>query len=54
MSAVARTVRDQPFGFAPRAARVLEETDRKIKTGEIRDPVDALYAAVAGIAALRR
>jgi DNA polymerase III delta subunit len=54
MSAVARTVREQPRGLAPRAARVLRETDRKMKTGELRDPVDALYAALAGIARLRR
>lgn len=54
MNAVARTVREQPRNFAPRVARVLEETDRKIKTGELRDPVEALYFALASISALRR
>jgi DNA polymerase III delta subunit len=54
MTSVARSVRDQPQHFAPRVVRVLEETDRQIKTGEIRDPVDALYSALAGIAGLRR
>jgi len=54
MGAIARSVRSQPHGFALRAVRVLTETDRKIKTGEYRDPVSALYATVAGIAALRR
>jgi len=53
MNAVARTVREQPRNFAPRVARVLEETDRKIKTGEFRDPVEALYYALASISSLR-
>ncbi len=53
MTAVARTVREQPRNMAPRAARVLEETDRKMKTGELRDPVEALYFALASIAARR-
>ena len=53
MNAVARTVREQPRNFAPRVARVLEETDRKIKTGELRDPVEALYYALASISSLR-
>ncbi len=53
MNAVARSVREQPRNFAPRVVRVLEETDRKIKTGELRDPVEALYFALASIASLR-
>jgi len=53
MSAVARTVREQPRHLAPRVARVLEETDRRMKTGELRDPVEALYFALASIASLR-
>ncbi|CAN5823246.1 MAG: DNA polymerase III subunit delta [Thermomicrobiales bacterium] len=53
MTSIARTIHEQPRNFAPRVARVLEETDRKMKTGELRDPVDALYAALANIAALR-
>lgn len=54
MTAVARSVREQPRNFAPRVARVLEETDRKIKTGEYRNPVDALYATLAGISELNQ
>ncbi len=54
MNAVARSVREQPRNFAPRVVRVLEETDRKIKTGELRDPVEALYFALASISSLRQ
>jgi DNA polymerase III delta subunit len=53
MTSIARTVRDQPRGFAPLVARVLEEVDRQMKTGELRNPVDALYTALTRIAALR-
>lgn len=53
MSAISRSVRGMPRGSAAAAARVLEETDRGIKTGVLRDPVDALYQAVARIATLR-
>jgi DNA polymerase III delta subunit len=54
MTGIARSLREQPRGMAPRVASVLAETDRKMKTGELRDPVAALYAAVAAIAPLRR
>jgi DNA polymerase III delta subunit len=53
MTSVARSVQNQPRNFAPRVARALEETDRKMKTGELRDPTDALYSALASIAALK-
>jgi len=53
MGAIARSFRDRPRHFAPRVAAVLVEIDRKIKTGELRDPVDALYVALASIAALK-
>lgn len=53
MTSIARGVREQPQGFAPRVARVLEEIDRQMKTGELRNPTDALYTAIARIAALR-
>ena len=53
MSAIARSVRDQPRGMAPQMAGVLTEIDRQMKTGELRDPVGALYAAIARIDALK-
>ena len=53
MSAVARGVRSQPQNMVPRVARVLEEVDLKMKTGELRDPVEALYTALAMTAGLR-
>ena len=53
MTSISRTVRNQPRGFAPHVARVLEDVDRQMKTGELRNPVDALYTALARIAALR-
>lgn len=53
MSAIARSVRDQPRNMAPRVARILEETDFQMKTGQLRDPVDALHAALVRIAGLR-
>ena len=52
MSAIARSVRNLPPGAAVEEARVLEVTDRGIKTGVLRDPVDALYQAVARIGTL--
>lgn len=53
MTSIARSIREQPRGFAPRVARILEEIDRQMKTGELRNPTDALYTALARIAALR-
>jgi DNA polymerase III delta subunit len=54
MTSIARSVREQPRGFAPHVARVLEEVDRQMKTGELHNPTDALYTALARIAALRK
>jgi DNA polymerase III delta subunit len=53
MSAIARSVRNLPAGAGVQATMVLEETDRGIKTGMLRDPVDALYQAVARLGTLR-
>jgi DNA polymerase III delta subunit len=53
MTSIARSIAGQPRGFAPQVAKVLEEIDRQMKTGELRNPVDALYTALARIAALR-
>lgn len=53
MTSIARSVREQPRGFAPQVARVLEEIDRQMKTGELRDPTEALYTALARISALK-
>jgi DNA polymerase III delta subunit len=53
MTSIARSVREQPANFAPRVVGVLEEVDRQMKTGELRNPVDALYTALTRIAGLR-
>lgn len=53
MTSIARSIQGQPNGFAPRVARVLTEVDRQIKTGELRNPTDAIYTALARIAHLR-
>lgn len=53
MNAVARGLRGQPAHLAPRAAMALKSADRRIKTGKLRDPVDALYESIARIAASR-
>jgi DNA polymerase III delta subunit len=53
MTSIARSVREQPANFAPKVVSVLEEVDRQMKTGELRNPVDAIYTALARIAGLR-
>lgn len=53
MNAVARGLRGQPADLAPRAAMALKSADRRIKTGELRDPLDALHESMALIAAAR-
>lgn len=53
MNAIAKGLRGQPAHLAPRAANALKSADRRMKTGELRDPVDALYEAIANIAAAR-
>lgn len=53
MNAIARGLRGQPAHLAPRAANALRSADRRMKTGELRDPIDALYEAIVRIAAAR-
>lgn len=53
MNAIARGLRNQPPGLAERAAAILRTADRRLKTGELRDPIDALYEAVIRISAAR-
>lgn len=54
MNAIARGLRGQPPHLPTRAAEALKTADRRLKTGELRDPVDALHQAIATIAAARR
>lgn len=53
MNAIARGLRGQPAHLATSAAKALKTADRRMKTGEIRDPVDALYGAITCIAVAR-
>lgn len=53
MNAIARGLRNQPADLAPRAAGALKSADRRMKTGELRDPIDALHEAIARIVAAR-
>jgi DNA polymerase III delta subunit len=53
MTAIARGLRNQPPHLAPRAADVLKSADKRLKTGELRNPVDALYEAITRIASAR-
>ncbi|MBA2277782.1 MAG: hypothetical protein H0W06_08460 [Chloroflexia bacterium] len=54
MVAIARGVRDQPQGLSAHAARALTSADRRLKRGELRDPLAALYDAVVSISTARR
>jgi len=54
MKAIAMGVSKQGRGLPSRSVNVLETIDYRLKTGELRDPVDALYVALAGIAQQRR
>lgn len=54
MNAIARGLRGQPAHLPARAADALKTADRRMKTGELRDPVDALHEAIARIASSRR
>lgn len=54
MNAIARGLRGQPPHLPTRAAEALKTADRRLKTGELRDPVDALHQAIATITAARR
>ncbi|MGN6484957.1 MAG: DNA polymerase III subunit delta [Thermomicrobiales bacterium] len=53
MASIQRSVGRQSPARVAGTLDALTETDRAIKTGEIRDTLDALYAAVAAIAANR-
>lgn len=53
MNAVAKGLRNQPAHLAASAASALKSADRRMKTGELRDPIDALYEAITRIAAAR-
>jgi len=53
MASIQRSVGRQSPARVAGTLGALTETDRAIKTGEIRDTLDALYAAVAAIAANR-
>lgn len=53
MNAIARGLRGQPAHLAPRAANALKLADKRMKTGELRDPIDALYEAITRIATAR-
>ncbi len=54
MGAIARGLRNAPPGTATAAVRVVTAADRAMKRGELREPKDALYEAILGIAASRR
>ena len=49
MSSIERGLRAQPPGNSQRLGRALEDADRRMKTGELRDPLDALYAVLAAL-----
>lgn len=53
MNSIDRGVRNQRPGQPAAAVRALESVDRRIKTGELRDPVDALHDALAAISIAR-
>ena len=51
MSSIERGLRGRRSGQSRIAGRSLESADRRMKAGELRDAVDALYEALASIAA---
>ena len=53
MSSIERGLRTQPAGSSRRLGLVLETADRRMKTGELRDPIDALYEVLATLAISR-
>jgi DNA polymerase III delta subunit len=53
MSAIAAARRGQPSGAARRMLVDGRSIDRQVKRGELRDPVDALYALLARAGRLR-
>ncbi len=48
MSSIQRGLRSQS-GHVRRSVDILDTLDRQVKTGELRDPLDALYVALAAI-----
>lgn len=52
MTSIQRGLRSQS-GHVRRSVEALETIDRRMKTGELRDPVDALYVAIAAIGEAR-
>lgn len=54
MGAIARGMRGAPPGAATATVRAVTAADRGMKRGELRDPKDALYEAILGIAAGHR
>ena len=53
MGSIERGLRAQPAGSARRLGRVLETADRRMKTGELRDPIDVLYEVLATVSETR-
>lgn len=53
MGAIARGMRAAPPGTASATVRAVTAADRAMKRGELREPKDALYEAILGIAANR-
>jgi DNA polymerase III delta subunit len=54
MGAIARGMRGAPPGTATATVQAITDADRAMKRGELREPKDALYAAILRIAANRR
>lgn len=54
MSAIQRGLQGQSPGRALRRVDIAASADRRMKQGELREPLDALYDAMLAIAALRR
>lgn len=51
MNAIARGLERGGATLSNQTIGIVERVDRQLKTGEIRDPVDALHALITGIAA---
>ncbi|HEV2073298.1 MAG TPA: hypothetical protein VGR29_06595 [Thermomicrobiales bacterium] len=54
MSSIRQSLQGQSSGTALGRVDIATAADRKMKRGELRDPLDALYDAVLGIAASRQ
>ena len=53
MNAVSRGVRDQPREMPARAVAIVAESDRRMKTGELKSAEDALYATITALGLAR-